>query len=184
MNLTNQMLIATPDMADERFTKAVILVCEHNEHGALGINLNMPSDITFEEILESLSIPTDHGDNDEVIYDGGPVNTQCGFILHQNLQNYDSSIQISNGIALTTSKDIITAIANNSMNGDWFMALGCATWDAGQLEQEVAENDWITCASNEDLIFNQHHEPQDKWEQALNIIGVKPHQLSGDIGHA
>ncbi len=184
MNLTNQLLIATPDMADERFFKAVILICEHNEHGALGINLNMPSDITFDEILESLSIPSENTNNEAIIYEGGPVSTQCGFILHQNLHDYDSSIQISKNISLTTSKDIIKAIATDTMDGEWLMALGCATWHEGQLEQEIADNAWLTCVSDDRLIFNSQQEPQNKWEQALNIIGIKPHQLSGDIGHA
>ena len=184
MNLTNQLLIATPDMADERFSKAVILVCEHNEHGALGININQPSDIIFDEILESLSIPMGLEQNDSIIYEGGPVNGQCGFILHQNLQDYDSSIEISKNIALTTSKDIIKAIANDAIKGQWLMALGCATWHEGQLEQEIADNAWLSCASNDQLIFNNHQDPQNKWEQALKVIGVKPHQLSGDIGHA
>ncbi|TDR19530.1 YqgE/AlgH family protein [Marinicella litoralis] len=184
MNLTNQLLIATPEMADERFFKAVILICEHNEHGALGININMPSDITFEEILESLAIPMNSHKAESIIYEGGPVNTQCGFILHQNLYDYDSSIQIAKNISLTTSKDIIKAIAQDTMNGDWLMALGCATWHEGQLEQEIADNAWLTCASDEKLIFKNTLEKHDKWEQALDIIGVKPHQLSGDIGHA
>lgn len=184
MNLTNQLLIATPDMQDERFHRAVILVCEHNEHGALGINLNLPSDISFDEILESLSIPTDHSDNDAIVYEGGPVNTQCGFILHQSRHEYDSSIQISKSMFLTTSKDIIKAIAQDTMDAEWIMALGCATWHEGQLEQEVADNTWLTCASDEHLIFNTQLDPKDKWELALKIIGVMPHQLSGDVGHA
>lgn len=184
MNLTNQLLIATPDMHDERFLKAVILVCEHNEHGALGINVNMPSDVTFEEILESLSIQENTNHNEPVIFEGGPVNTQCGFILHQNHNEFDSSIKISEQIALTTSKDIIKAIANNQLDGSWLMALGCATWTEGQLEQEVADNAWITCACDDRLVFNNALEKNSKWEQALDIIGIKPHQLSGDIGHA
>lgn len=185
MNLTNQMLIATPDMADERFTKAVILICEHNEHGALGININFPSDVTFEEILESLSIESNHSMTDNpVVMEGGPVNTECGFILHQGIQDYDSSIKISDDIALTTSKDIITAIAQNKLEGLWTMALGCATWSEGQLEREIAENAWLTCESDSHLIFSNILETQEKWEQALNIIGVKPHQLISEVGHA
>ena len=104
-------------MQDERFHRAVILICEHNEHGALGINLNQPSDIQFDEILQSLQIGEDgFFKPEQIVYEGGPVNTQCGFILHQSDKpaeiDFESSIQVSNTINLTTSKDIIRAIAN------------------------------------------------------------------------
>ena len=186
MNLTNQLLIATPDMQDDRFYRAVIVICEHNEHGALGININLPSDIQFDQILESLQI----NENtfylpDQPVYEGGPVNTQCGFILHQTKKSteleFESSIQVSDSINLTTSKDIIRSIANNHFNLNWLMALGCATWDAGQLEQEVADHAWLITAANNDLIFNHQ---ADRWNKALALIGVQAHQLSGDIGHA
>jgi len=181
MNLTNQLLIATPDMQDERFFKAVILICEHNEHGALGININMPSDVSFAEILESLSIEQTQVNDDALIFEGGPVNTQCGFILHDSPEDFASSVRITPGLSLTTSKDIIEAIAAHQLTAKWMMALGCATWDAGQLEQEIADNSWLTCPSDKNLIFSDE---QDKWQTALDIIGIKAHQLSSDIGHA
>jgi len=186
MNLTNQLLIATPDMQDERFYRAVILICEHNEHGALGININLPSDVQFDEILESLQINENpFSELNQLIYEGGPVNTQCGFILHQPGKpgelEFESSIQVSDSINLTTSKDIIRSIANNHFNLDWLMALGCATWDAGQLEQEVADHAWLITAVNDDLVFNHQ---TDRWDKALALMGVQAHQLSSDIGHA
>ncbi len=181
MNLTNQLLIATPDMQDERFAQAVILICEHNEHGALGINLNMHSDVGFNEILESLQIPTTLEEADHAIYEGGPVNTQCGFILHQSAHDFDSSLEVSDNVFLTTSKDIIKAIASQKVKARWLMALGCATWDAGQLEQEIADHAWLLGPADESLIFNHH---QDKWDLALALMGIQAHQLSGDIGHA
>lgn len=186
MNLTNQLLIATPDMQDERFHRAVILICEHNEHGALGININLPSDIEFNEILESLQIDLSNlFEPEQSVYEGGPVNTQCGFILHQSEKpaelEFESSIQVSDTINLTTSKDIIRAIANNQFQQSWLMALGCATWDAGQLEQEVADHAWLIATANDDLIFDHQ---TDCWDQALALIGVQAHQLSSDIGHA
>ncbi len=182
MNLTNQLLIANPDMPDERFEKAVILICEHNENGALGININHPSDVTMSEILQSLEIETLLNHDSHKVYEGGPVNTQCGFILHQQHDTFDSSIQVSEQISLTTSKDIIKAIANERLDSRWLLALGCATWHEGQLEQEMADNAWLSCAADEDLIFSPAD--ADKWKQALNIIGIQPHQLSGDLGHA
>ena len=186
MNLTNQFLIATPDMQDERFHRAVILICEHNEHGALGININQPSDVQFDEILESLQIDEDSlFKPEQLVYEGGPVNTQCGFILHQSDKpaelEFESSIQVSNTINLSTSKDIIRAIANNQFKQNWLMSLGCSTWDAGQLEQEVADHAWLIAASKDDLVFNHSN---DRWDQALGLIGIQAHQLSADIGHA
>lgn len=181
MQLTNQLLIATPDMSDPRFSKAVILICEHNEYGALGLNLNMPSEVSFSEILDSLQITDHHSNLSELIYEGGPVNTQCGFILHQSKAAFDSSISVSDSISLTTSKDIIQAIANNDFTENWMMALGCATWEAGQLEQEIADNAWLLSDSEDHLVFSHQ---QDKWQQALALLGIAAHQLSGDIGHA
>ena len=186
MRLNNQLLIATPEMPDERFRRAVILICEHNEHGALGININLPSDVRFNEILDSLQIKeATLFEPEQSVYEGGPVNTQCGFILHQSDKpaelEFESSIQVSDSINLTTSKDIIRAIANNQFKQNWLMALGCATWEAGQLEQEVANHDWLITAANDDLIFDHQ---TDRWDQALALIGVQAHQLSGDIGHA
>ena len=181
MNLTNQLLIATPDMPDERFHKAVILICEHNEHGALGININMPSEVSFPEILDSLSIEHEGSVEEPMIYEGGPVNTQCGFILHDAAAEFASSISIAPGLSMTTSKDIIEAIAAKQLDGRWMMALGCATWHEGQLEEEIAENSWLTCQASQELIFSDE---SDKWPTALDIIGIKAHQLSSDIGHA
>lgn len=186
MNLTNQLLIATPDMQDDRFQRAVILICEHNEHGALGININMPSEVQFNDILESLQInePTLF-EPEQFVYEGGPVNTQCGFILHQSDKpaelEFESSIQVSDTINLTTSKDIIRAIANNELDQMWLMALGCSTWEAGQLEQEVAQHAWLITAAKDQLIFDHL---ADRWDSALELMGVQAHQLSGDIGHA
>ena len=181
MNLIYQFLIATPDMGDERFKNAVILICDHNEDGAMGININQPSEVSFEEILDSLEIENHNSSRFPMVHEGGPVNTECGFILHNNNKTYTSSIQVHKQLNLTTSKDIIRAIGNQEISHDWLLALGCATWSAGQLEQEIADNVWLTCPVDEELIFKQS---DDKWSSALNILGIQAHQLTGDIGHA
>ncbi|WP_154222211.1 YqgE/AlgH family protein [Marinicella rhabdoformis] len=181
MNLINQFLIATPDMADERFKNAVILICDHNEDGAMGLNINQPSDVTFEDILSSLSIENLSHQKFPKVHEGGPVNSECGFILHKNQSMYTSSISVSDQLALTTSKDVIRAIANKMVSEQWLMALGCATWTAGQLEQEIADNAWLTCPADERIIFNQS---DNKWASALDILGIKAHQLTSEVGHA
>lgn len=181
MNLTNQLLIATPEMQDERFKHAVILICEHNEHGALGINLNDPSTVNFSEVLSNLSIKESGDSLEQMVYEGGPVNTQCGFILHQSKSSFDSTIEVANELYLTTSKDILEAIANNKISVGWLLALGCATWDEGQLENEVANHDWLLMPATKELIFSHD---ADRWDMALAQMGIMAHQLSGDIGHA
>jgi len=181
MNLTNQLLIAQPGMPDERFSQAVILICEHNEHGAMGINVNALSELDFDEILAGLDIDNKGLSKNQMIYEGGPVNAECGFILHRGEQSFDSSLQLSPSLALTTSKDIILAIANDNLKGEWLMALGCATWDAGQLEQEIADNDWLWGPVDESMLF---HQTRDKWSKALALLGIKPHQLTDTLGHA
>lgn len=181
MNLTNQLLIAQPGMPDERFTQAVILICEHNEHGAMGIRINQPSDIDFAEILLGLDLDDGGLVHNQPVYEGGPVNAECGFILHRGNSQFDSSITITPSLALTTSKDIIQAIAKDNLKGEWLMALGCATWDAGQLEQEIAANDWLSGPVDENLLFDLS---EDKWSQALGLLGIKPHQLVDIGGHA
>lgn len=181
MNLINQFLIATPDMGDERFKQAVILICDHNDDGAMGININQPSEVAFEEILTSLKIEQNTSKRFPMVHEGGPVNTECGFILHNNHQVYTSSIVVGRHLNLTTSKDIIRAIANNEVDDKWLLALGCATWSAGQLEQEIADNAWLICPADLGIIFQQSI---NKWADALSILGIQAHQLSSDMGHA
>ena len=181
MNLTNQFLIAQPHMPDERFSEAVILICEHNEHGAMGIRINQLSDIDFEEVLVGLDIDSDRDLNNQPVFDGGPVNAECGFILHRGEKEVDRSLQFTPSLALTTSKYIITAIARNNLKCECLMTLGCATWDAGQLEQEIADNDWLSGPVDENLVFDLS---EDKWSQALALLGIKPHQLVDTGGHA
>ncbi|WP_395377125.1 YqgE/AlgH family protein [Marinicella sp. W31] len=181
-SLTNQFLIALPDMQDDRFHHSLILICEHNKDGALGIVLNKPSDLQFGEVLNSLKIDCDDdGIMDEIAYEGGPVNKECGFVIHSGTAKFQSSIQISQQLALTTSRDIIEQIANNNLQRQWLFCLGCSSWSAGQLEQEILNNSWLTVSADTDLVFSNS---DDKWEKGLALLGIQPHQLSGDFGHA
>lgn len=180
MNLSNHFLIATPDMLDPRFQKAVILVCEHNQNGALGINLNNPSKVQFNEILKGLKLPLIENQQPTGVFEGGPVNSDSGFILYDGPQCYDNTLLVNPEIKLGTSKQIIQAIAEQELDGNWLLALGCATWEQGQLEREIAENAWLSCPSTPDLVFRSG----DKWPLALNLLGIEAHQLSGDYGHS
>jgi len=181
-SLTNHFLIALPDMQDDRFHHSLILICEHNNEGALGIVLNKPSDLKFGEILNSLKIDCDDDDTTQIIaYEGGPVNRECGFVIHSGPAKFQSSIQVSTGLALTTSRDIIEQIATGDLNRQWLFCLGCSSWSAGQLEQEILNNSWLTVAADDQLVFA---DSEHKWERGLGLLGIQPHQLSGDFGHA
>ena len=181
-SLTNHFLIALPDLQDERFHHSLILICEHNDEGALGIVLNKPSDLNFGEILSSLKIDCDDDNTlQSTAFEGGPVNRECGFVVHSGPAKFQSSIQISEGLSLTTSRDIIEQIANGSLDRQWLFSLGCSSWSSGQLEQEILNNSWLTVPVNNALVFA---ESDQKWEQGLALLGIQPHQLSGDFGHA
>lgn len=180
MNLSNHFLIATPNMLDPRFQKAVILICEHNQSGALGINLNNPSQVQFNEVLKGLELPLIEDKPLAGVYEGGPVNSECGFILYDSPQSYKNTVQVNPQIKLGTSKQILQAIAEQELDGNWLLALGCATWEANQLEREIADNAWLTCPADSALVFHSG----DKWALALNLLGVEAYQLSGNYGHA
>lgn len=180
MDFNQQILIALPNMQDSRFDQAVILICEHNEDGAMGLVLNHPLKVNTEQIFEDLNLEkpaTNH-----LALDGGPLNKNCGFIIHGNNQKYKSSIELQDNLTLTTSKDLLTEIANHSFSGQWQFMLGYSGWTSNQLEAEIAENTWLTCPINLDLIFNTPKELQ--WEKALSLIGINDYKSIMGAGHA
>lgn len=181
MNLKNQLLIALPDMQDTRFKQAVILVCEHNSDGAMGLVINHPiEDIDTNQIFNELGLPQPH-DNLQVL-DGGPVNKSSGFILYNDNQRFKSSINLINNLTLTTSKDLLEKISTHQLSSSWHFILGYSGWDQDQLETEVAQNTWLTCPINIDLIFNTPiHE---KWQKALSLIGINDYKTISGIAHA
>lgn len=169
-----------PQMMDPNFSGTLTYLCEHNEHGAMGIVINRPSELMLGEIFEQLNFPfvgTDHP-----IYAGGPVQLERGFVLHNDARNWESSVQISPGVRLTTSKDILAAIAKGEGPEDYLVALGYAGWGAGQLEQELTDNAWVVCSASEEILF--HTPDSEKQRKALSMLGIDSNQLSGQIGHA
>lgn len=187
MNLTNHFLIATPSMGDTRFAHGLIYLCEHNEDGAMGIMINTPVNINVGKMLDQLEIDPVHpqiclDSLANPVFHGGPVADDRGFILHTPKDQYQSSIQISDSLVLTTSKDILTVLGTEAEPQDYLVALGYAGWDAGQLEAELAENSWLTVEAQSDIIF---HTPASKrWKSALKHLGIDEVQLSSDLGHA
>jgi len=182
-NLTNQFLIAMPSLKDPNFEKTVTYICAHNEEGAMGIVINKPLDFELAEIFEQMEIHANNPDvNNKTIFQGGPVHTNRGFILHHATREWDSSIVVSDAICVTTSKDILEAIATGDGPDEALIALGYAGWAGGQLEQELMDNAWLNGPADLEVIFNTPYEQC--WQSAAGHMGVDIEKLSSDIGHA
>ena len=182
-SLKNQFLIAMPQLQDMNFSHTLTYICEHNEYGAMGIVINRPLDITVSDIFKHLSMPEHKTRFDQrPVFIGGPVQTERGFVIHKSSSQWESSLQVSDNIQLTTSADILNAMAHNEGPAESLIALGYAGWGAGQLEEEMAENSWLSSPANSDIIFNT---PSDhRWEAAAALIGIDLNLISTDAGHA
>jgi len=182
-NLTNHFIIAMPGLNDINFDQTVTYICEHDENGTFGIVINVQTDITFDEVITQMNIDIDPDEKpDNHIFLGGPVQQGRGFILHRPPGSWDSSLCVNNNIALTTSRDILEAIAHNNGPDDALIALGYAGWGPGQLETELAANTWLSCPADEQIIFDTPVEK--RWHAAAKLLGVDLQLLSSDSGHA
>lgn len=183
MNLTNQFLIAMPSLEDPNFAQAVTYICEHNDQGAMGIIINHPLDISFGEVLTQLKFEIlSEAEAQKPVFSGGPVLPERGFILHRPHGKWDSSLSVSEDIAVTSSRDILDAMAKGEGPEDSLFALGYAGWSAGQLEAEMSVNSWLSTPANSEIIFRLP--PEKRWQAATRLIGIDPSMLSGDAGHA
>ena len=182
-NLTGHFLIAMPSLNDGFFNQAVTYICEHDEKGSFGIIVNQQTNITLKQIAKEMAIETENNYADkQTVFIGGPVDQGRGFILHRPPGNWRSSLKVNNNVALTTSKDILQAIVKNEGPEDSIVALGYAGWAAGQLDNEMASNTWLSCPADEQIIFNT---PVDeRWKAAAKLIGIDLSLLSSDTGHA
>ena len=181
--LTNHFLIAMPALADPNFAHTVTYICEHNEKGTMGIVVNRPLDIHLGEMMNQMKIGdvAEAMDNKQV-YLGGPVQQELGFVLHNPTGNWESTINVNDGLAVTTSRDILTAMAHGQGPDKALVALGYAGWGSGQLEREIAENAWLSGPADSNIIF--HLSAEKRWEAAAALLGIELQNLSGDIGHA
>lgn len=182
-NLTNQFLIAMPGLLDPNFYQTVTYICAHNEEGAMGIIVNRPLNLELSDVLAQMNLQACTDDVGHLpVYQGGPVETDRGFVLHYPDSDWQSSINVSDEIGVTTSRDILQAIAEGHGPRSTLIALGYAGWAAGQLEQEIKDNAWLSGPADSDIIF---HTPCEKrWATAANLLGVDLGKLSPDIGHA
>jgi len=187
-NFTGHLLIAMPNLTDPYFAKSVTLICTHNADGAMGVVINRPTDMTYGMLFEKINLAlTDIALAGRPVLYGGPVQPERGFVIHQAGGEWDSSITISENIALTTSKDILLAVAENKGPQKLLLSLGYAGWVAGQLEQEIAQNAWLSVKPSDaftlqKLLFETPHEEQ--LSAAMALLGFDPSMLSDVAGHA
>lgn len=181
--LKGQLLIATPMINSGLFAQSVIYLCQHDNEGAMGIIINKPSDIPCKRMFDQLDIRHLIEKGEQPIFHGGPVSQDRGLILHPPVpQPFESTVQFNDSIALTSSKDVLTAFASGEAPAKAIIALGYAGWDAGQLEQELVENSWLTVPADPDLLFEVA--PEKRFKTAIARAGFSPATLSCTVGHA
>jgi putative transcriptional regulator len=188
INLTNQFLIAMPGMGDGTFAGTVVYLCEHTEKGALGLVINKPIDITLKNLFEKVELSLEREDLAQApVYFGGPVQTERGFVLHEPTGNdaeggYNSSLKIEGGLEMTTSKDVLEALASGAGPKKVLVTLGYSGWAAGQLEDEMSNNGWINVQAQPGIIFDTP--VAERYDKALSLLGIDAGMLSSAAGHA
>lgn len=187
IDLTDQFLIAMPSMRDDNFAGTVVYLCEHNANGALGLVINRPTELPLQELFEKVDLKLDRPDlADAPVYFGGPVQTERGFVLHDQLDaeggHYNSTLKIGAGLEMTTSRDVLEALAGGAGPRRVFVTLGYSGWSAGQLEDEISRNGWLTVKAQPEVIFDTPVEQ--RYDKALSLLGVDRNFLMGEAGHA
>jgi len=182
-SLTNHFLIAMPGLRDPDFSRTVTYICEHTERGAVGLVINRPMDIRLGELLDQLDIVSnDRQILDTAVYIGGPMQPERGFVLHSATTGFDSTLGITPKIDITTSRDVLEAIAAGKGPAHRLIALGYAGWGKGQLEEEISANAWLSGPANEEILF--HLPAEARWQAAAHLLGVDMNLMSGEVGHA
>lgn len=183
-DLTGQILIAMPGMPDPRFEYSVIYLCAHSDDGAMGLIVNKPSsDVTFENLIDQLSIENTGNLSEIRVHFGGPVELGRGFVLHSpDFRSEMTTLNVDDGFAMTATLDVLESIAQGSGPDKRLIVLGYAGWGPGQLENEIAANGWLLCDASTDLVFDTAD--GDKWEAALGSLGISPLALSSEGGRA
>jgi putative transcriptional regulator len=186
MNLCDHFLISMPHLHDQNFEQTLTYICEHSDQGAMGIVVNRPMDLSFQQMLEHMDLEIELGSvcrGKQRVYAGGPVQVERGFILHRSTeQSWRSSFVINDQLSMTTSVDILHAIAHGSGPQQHLIALGYAGWGAGQLEQEILHNSWLSCPADLDILFDT--ESQLRLNAAATKLGVNLDLLTSQSGHA
>ena len=192
INLTHHFLIAMPGLEDESFARSVVYLCEHSERGALGLIINKPTDITLKGLFDKVDLSLRREDlTKEPVFQGGPVLTERGFVLHEPMlmdkgetdeSAYASTMTIPGGLEMTTSKDVLEALSTGAGPRRVLITLGYSSWGEGQLESELAENAWLTVAADLSVIFDTP--VPERYDRALSLLGLQAWMLSPEAGHA
>ena len=191
--LSHHFLIAMPGLEDPVFAKSVVYLCEHSERGAMGLIINKPGDLSLKHLFEKVELPLTRQDLlQSNVLQGGPVQTERGFVLHEPMLEassdeksnsiYASTLSVPGGLAMTTSKDVLEAMANGSGPQRVLVTLGYASWGEGQLESDIGENSWLTVAAVSAVIFDTPIER--RYDNALSLLGLQAWMLSSQVGHA
>ncbi len=187
-NFTHHFLIAMPEVEGEPFFRSVVYMCEHSQRGALGLVINKPSDITLQNLFDKVDLPLGRKElSDSPVFHGGPVQTDRGFVLHERILEgddpvYASTLAIPGGLEMTTSRDVLEALSSGGGPRKLFVSLGYSAWAEGQLEAEISENSWLTVGADPSLIFDVP--PAQRYERALQLLGLQSWMLSTGAGHA
>lgn len=175
-----------PSLKDPYFHRSVTYLCEHNDQGAMGLVINQPAQMTVNELLKQIDTievkPDILSTLEGIVYTGGPVSPERGFVLHTPQRGWSSSMKLSDSLMVTTSRDILESLGTLEAPDNYLVTLGYAGWSAGQLEDELAQNSWLTVPADDNLIFEVPVEK--RWEAALARLGIHSWDISPDIGHA
>jgi len=192
IDLKHHFLIAMPGLEDETFARSVIYMCEHSARGAMGLIINKPSDISMRLLFDKVELPLRREDlMQNPVGQGGPVQTERGFVLHDHLRLdtpeqegsvYASTLTVPGGLEMTTSRDVLEALSSGAGPRRVLVTLGYASWGEGQLESELGENTWLTVPASVDVIFEVPM--AERYDRALDLLGLKSWMLSPDAGHA
>lgn len=183
VNLTHHFLIAMPGMADPNFSRTLTYICEHTPKGALGLVVNRPIDMTLSSLLERLNLEAGNGGTGTApVYFGGPVQTDRGFVLHRPVGDWNATLKVSDDVALTTSKDILEAVSVGNGPERMLVTLGYSGWAAGQLENELRQNAWLTVPAQDAILFDLPAEQ--RLTAAMGLLGINYASLSDAAGHA
>lgn len=189
--LKNQLLIAMPGLNDPYFKQSVTLICQHSEEGCFGLTINKPIEISIDEVFKQLNIDSEKEASTKIISKnsnlsmpalrGGPVQIEQGFIIHDSSHKWVNTIPIDEGLSVTASQDILVDIAVGNGPENYLLTLGCSSWQAGQIEDEILNNSWLNCPADKNIIFNMPFE--NRWQGAADTMGVNLSAMSGISGH-
>lgn len=183
-SLRNQFLVAMPGMADGNFDHTVTLLCEHSPEGAMGLVVNRPTSLDLREMLQHMGLEGSKLSTGAIpVFWGGPVQPERGFVLHSHhTTEWDSTLRLSDTLSITTSKDILVAIAQGEGPTEYLVTLGYAGWSAGQLEEEIMHNSWLNTPADSAIVFKTP--TASRWEAAARLLGIDVRLLGTDPGHA